>query len=272
MTDAFGLTAYLNRIGLEQRPPPTLATLGRIVAAHVAAIPFENVASFTGMPVDLAPAAVAHKLVDRRRGGYCYEQNGLLARALTALGFTVGSLMARVLWSASEDAVTPRSHKVLRVGALDGERLADVGFGGMTPTGPLRLEAEVEQATPLETFRLVRSAEEWRTQVRLGDDWRSLYRFDLTPTFAADDEQANWYTSTHPDSHFVVGLSAARTTADRRMSLRNHDFSVYHPGGRTEKRRLESSDAVLAVLDNVFHLTPPDPAALKRRLDSLPTD
>lgn len=263
------IDAYLARIGVTGRPSPTVNTLTAIVAAHVAAIPFENIASFTGTPVDLAPDAVARKLVGSRRGGYCYEQNGLLMRSLTALGFSVRGLAARVLWGGPEDAVSPRSHMLLLVRTDDGEWLADVGFGGMTPTAPLRLEADVEQATPLESFRLIRDGDDWRLQARVAGNWRTLYRFDLTFAYEPDYEQANWYVSTHPSSIFVVGLSAARATAEGRLALRNRTFSIHHADGRTERRELADATMVLETLDREFHIDVPDPAALRDRLDQL---
>ncbi len=263
------LEAYIARIGVERPFTPTVETLERIVAAHVAAIPFENIASFTGRPVDLLPDTVARKLVHSRRGGYCYEQNGLLMRSLTALGYSVRGLMARVLWGGPGDAITPRSHMLLLVRAEDGERLADVGFGGMTPTGPLRLEPEIEQMTPLEIFRLTQIGDDWRMQARVGDDWRALYRFDLCAVFEPDFDQANWYVSTHPSSIFVVDLSVARATAEGRLALRNRCFAIHHADGRTERRQLADAAAVLEILDREFHIDVPDPAALGVRLGAL---
>lgn len=263
------LEAYIVRIGVTGRLPPTIATLDRIVAAHVAAIPFENIASFTGCAVDLLPDAVAQKLVHSRRGGYCFEQNGLLMRSLTALGYTVRGLMARVAWGGPEDAITPRSHMLLLVGAQDGERLADVGFGGMTPTGTLRLEPDIEQEMPLETCRLTQAGDDWRLQALVGDDWRLLYRFDLSAVFEPDFELANWHASTHPKSIFVVGLVAARAMADRRLALHNGSFAIHHAEGPTDRRQLADAAAVLAILDREFHIDVPDPAALGKRLAPL---
>src|SRR5690606_38543304 len=126
------------------------------------------------------------KLVQGNRGGYCFEQNLLFMAALKALGFRVSGLAARVLWGRGEDAVTPRSHMLLKVELPEGTYLADVGFGGLTLTAPLRLEAGWEQATPHEIFWLDREGDMWRLRAKLGEEWRSLYRFSLDEQFLVD--------------------------------------------------------------------------------------
>lgn len=269
MSNDRDIEAYLTRIGVKQGLQPTVETLTLIIAAHIATIPFENIASFTGRPVDLLPDAVVQKLIHSRRGGYCYEQNGLLMRALTTLGYSVRGLMARVLWGGSDDAIKPRSHMLLLVKADDCERLADVGFGGMTPTGSLLLEADIEQTTPLEAFRLRQTGADWWMQARVGDNWRSLYRFDLAEVFQPDFDQANWYASTHPESVFMIGLSAARATAETRLTLRNRSFSIHHADGQTEQRQLADASAVLDILDREFLIDVPEPAVLAARLDAI---
>src|SRR5690606_6183767 len=115
-------------------------TLAAIHVAHPAAMPFENLDPFLGRAVALDLATLEAKLIHGRRGGYCYEQNLLLMQVLRALGFRVGGLAARVLWNRPKDALTPRTHMLLRID-LDGRTwLADVGFGGLTQTAPLLLE------------------------------------------------------------------------------------------------------------------------------------
>ncbi|SHN48090.1 arylamine N-acetyltransferase family protein [Cryptosporangium aurantiacum] len=244
------LAAYLSRIGHTGPVAPDLPTLRALTLAHATTIPFENLDPFSGVPVRLDPDAVRAKLITDGRGGYCFEHNRLLQSALDEIGFVTGSLQARVLWGQPDDAVTSRGHKLLRVD-LDGVTyLVDVGFGGQTLTAPIRLAADEEQETPHGTFRLVADGVGgWRQQSRIKDEWRTTYRFDLTPTYPVDDEAPNWYLSTFPASHFVTGLTAARPTPDgRRLALGGRDFAVHHPDGRTERRRLETVDELRAVL------------------------
>ena len=123
------LDAYFERIGYSGPCEPTLGVLNAITLAHTSAIPFENLDVLLGRPIALDPASLVDKLVRRRRGGYCFEQNGLLLIVLEALGFQAVPISARVRWQRPRDFTPPRTHLFLRV-ELDGESwLADVGIG-----------------------------------------------------------------------------------------------------------------------------------------------
>ncbi|HEY9110229.1 MAG TPA: arylamine N-acetyltransferase [Rhodanobacteraceae bacterium] len=265
------LQAYLQRIGLRTPVAPELQTLRTIIAAHVAAIPFENLDPFLGISPALDIASVQRKLVRDRRGGYCFEQNRLLSDALRAIGFQVTDLAARVLWGQPEDAITARTHMLLRVEVEGKSWLADAGFGGNTPTGPLQLVPDVEQATPHERFRLIcRDDSDWRVQLFAADAWKTLYCFDLQPQFPADYRVSNYWTSTNPDSHFVTGLTAARAPAGRRLALRNRQFTEHAIGGTTTKRTLASTAEIRAALQDEFLIRLPDNPKLDEMLDNLP--
>jgi N-hydroxyarylamine O-acetyltransferase len=153
---AVDLDAYFARIGYDGPREPTLAVLRAITQKHPDAIPFENLDVLLGRGISLDPAAIDAKLITAGRGGYCYEQNGLFKRVLTAIGFEVTGLMARVLWMAPAGApARPRSHMVLGV-EIDGETwLADSGFGGCVLTAPLRLFSDEVQDSPNGDFRIV---------------------------------------------------------------------------------------------------------------------
>ena len=270
-TESIDLQAYLERIGVQAPVAPDLRTLRSIIAAHVAAIPFENLDPFLGVSPALDIASVQRKLVHDHRGGYCFEQNRLLSDALRAIGFQVTDLAARVLWGQPDDAITARTHMLLRVETGGKSWLADAGFGGNTPTGPLKLVPDVEQPTPHEPFRLIRHDDsDWRLQLFAADAWRTLYRFDLQPQFAADYRVGNWWTSTNPDSHFVTGLSAARAPAGRRLTLRNREFAVHATGGATERRTPRDAGEIRAVLENEFLIHLPQHPDLGRKFDNLP--
>ena len=270
MHGSLDLDAYLRRVGWRAAVAADLATLRGLAIAHVATIPFENLNPLLGLPVELDPAALEQKLVHDGRGGYCFEQNLLFAEVLRAIGFEVSGLIARVLWQHPEDAITAQTHMLLRV-ELDGESwLTDVGFGGQVLTGALRLQADVEQPTGHEPFRLVVRDGDWRMQSLVRGQWLSLYRFDLRPSQLIDYVVANHYVSTHPASRFPSNLIAARTTADRRMSLLNHEYTVRRLGQEPERHSLRDSAAIRRVLEEEFLLRLPVHSDLDRRLDSLP--
>lgn len=264
------LNAYLDRIGIRTPAAPDLQTLRAVVAAHVASIPFENLDPFLGVSPALDIASVQRKLVREGRGGYCFEQNRLLGDALRAIGFEVTDLAARVLWGQPDDAITARTHMLLRVEADGKSWLADGGFGGNTPTGPLELVPDVEQATPHEPFRLTRPDGDWRLQFFAAGAWQTLYRFDLQPQFPADYRISNYWTSTHPDSHFVTGLTAARAPAGRRLTLRNRQFAEHAAGDATTKRTLATAAEIRAVLQDTFLIRLPEDPKLDEMLDRLP--
>jgi N-hydroxyarylamine O-acetyltransferase len=195
----------------------------------------------------------------------------LLSDALRAIGFKVTDLAARVLWGQPEDATTARTHMLLRVEAEGKSWLADAGFGGQTPTGPLELVSGIEQSTPHEPFRLIRRDDsDWRMQAQIDGTWMTLYRFDLQPQFPADYRVSNYWTSTNPDSHFVTGVSAARAPAGRRLTLRNRQFAEHTAGGATTKRTLATTAEISAVLQDEFLIRLPDDPKLGEMLDRLP--
>jgi N-hydroxyarylamine O-acetyltransferase len=265
----FDLNAYLGRIGFGGDCTRSLETLAAIHKLHAETVPFENLDPFLGRPVRLDAVSLQRKLVDSGRGGYCFEQNLLLSHALKEIGFAVTGLAARVLWNAPDDSVRPRSHMLLLV-RLDGMAwLADVGFGGQTLTAPLRLEIDVEQATPHGPFRLRRAGEGFEMQARIGEEWKSLYRFDLQEQFLADYEVSNWYLSNHPESYFVMQLIAARPDLGRRYALRNNELAIHHVGGETEQRILASAAELRTTLQDVFRIALPDAPEMEAALNRL---
>ncbi len=263
MADApytFALDAYLARIGYAGPREPTLAVLRELHRLHPQAIPFENLTPLMGGMVSLAPEDILAKLVAGGRGGYCYEQNGLFQTALEALGFNVTGLAARVRWGAPDDApLRPRTHMLLRVELPEGPYLADVGFGGLVLTTPLRFEPHRAQDTPHERFRLAPLEDGFlELQAEIGDGWRALYRFDLTPHIAADYEPLNWFSGSHPASPFTFTLSVARTLPEGRLTLGNRRFVRRQAGQAPAERMIDSFEELTAVLSGDFGIRLPD--------------
>ncbi len=249
------LDAYFRRIGYRGDRAPTRATLDALSAAHVQSIPFENLDVLLGRPIDLDPAAVDRKLVHGGRGGYCFEQNTLFLRVLETLGFDVRPLSARVRVGRARDYTPARTHVFVRV-ELDGESwLADVGVGGMSLTGALRLDVAGEQPTPHEPRRIVREDGRLFHQVRLGDAWVDVCEFTLEEMPPIDREVGNWYTSAHPQSHFKSRLTVARALPDGgRVSILNRELTVRRRGGDARTRTLDTPAELLAALAEHFAL------------------
>lgn len=252
------LAAYFSRIGYRGPRAPTIEVLNALTSAHAQAIPFENLDVLLGRGIDLAPEAVFDKIVRRRRGGYCFEHNGLFLEVLTALGFAVRPLSARGRILPARDQTPPRTHVLLEV-QVGGERwLTDVGVGALSLTSAIRFAIDEEQRTPHEPRRIIREAEHWLHQARLGDTWTDVYEFTGEEMPLIDREVGNWYTSAHPRSHFRNLLLVARAASDGgRVTLRDGELKRRGRDGRAETRIIDSPEELLAVLRAEFDLAFP---------------
>jgi N-hydroxyarylamine O-acetyltransferase len=250
---AIDLEAYFRRIGYSGPRSATRDVLQAVHRAHVGAIPYEALNPLLGRPVSLATEALEEKLVRSPRGGYCFEQNGLLLNVLQTLGYHVTPLAARVRWNMPADAPqTPLSHMILLVHLPDGDFLCDVGFGTQNPPIPLRFEPDLEQATSHGTFQLKRAAQDYTMQTYLPEGWAPMYRFRLDAQSPYDYEVYNWYTSAHPQSRFVNNLAVARIVGDKRLVIRNREFGVRRPDGQMDRSEFESPEAVHEALARDF--------------------
>lgn len=264
--EAIDLDAYFARVGYDGPAAPTLATLTRLHALHAAAIPFENLSPFLGEPVRLDAASLEDKLVARARGGWCFEHNLLFSHVLEAIGFEVTRLAARVRWNVPANVVTPRSHCLMRVGLSGRDYIADVGFGGLTLTSPLRLEAGVEQATPHEPHRIAAAGSGYALEAKVAGEWQTLYTFEMHEQQLADYEVSNWYLCHHPQSQFVTGLIAARAAPGERHALRNTRYAIHRRDGSTGRRTIASVDEYLATLAGPLGIRVPASPLLTEKL------
>lgn len=261
------LAAYFARIGCSGPRAPTLETLRALHFHHPLAIAFENLDPLLGLSVPLDPAALEDKLVRRRRGGYCFEQNLLFAHVLRALGFEAASLVARVVWEGGDDGTRPRTHMLLLVQLGEGTYVADVGFGGLTMTAPLRLEPGVDQRTPHEVFHVAQRGNEFAIDVVLPGGRKTLYTFDLQQQRQIDIEVVNHFVSTHPSSPFLSSLIAARAAEGGRYALRDNRLSARRADGSAEQTMLSSPAALRGVLTETFGIDVPAGAAVDAALE-----
>jgi N-hydroxyarylamine O-acetyltransferase len=205
----FDLDAYLARIGLSGRP-----AIADVHTAHVTSIPFENLDPQRGVPVSLELDDLQRKLVDDRRGGYCFEMNLLLKAALQALGADVELMLARVRTGGDPGVVRPRSHLVLRVTRGEEQWHADVGFGLGSPLAPIPFGPGGPYDQAGWGYRVVADGPELVLQLQDGGAWRDLYGFVPEPAPLVDVHVSNWFTSTHPHSPFVTGLIVSAQRPD----------------------------------------------------------
>lgn len=255
MESKIDLKAYFERIGYRGEPGTNLETLKELHRLHTRHIPFENINSFLGLPVKLDIPTLQEKMVFKRRGGYCFEQNVFFMEVLRSLGFTVRGLAGRVLWDKPEDEITRRTHMLLLIYLNNINYIADVGFGAMTLTGPIRLEPGVEQSTPHESFRCEKPEEGvYFLQAYVKNTWKTLYRFGMGLEFLIDYEMANWFLSNYPESHFTTNLMVSRTDEGIRYTLHNKDLNVYRLNGENTHEQLHSPDEIKNKLEEVFDI------------------
>lgn len=248
------LNAYFARIGWSGSANVNIETLRALHLLHNSAIPFENLDVLLPREMQLDDASLEEKLVTARRGGYCFEQNGLFERALREIGFTVRSLLGRVVL-VNPSSLPPRTHRLLLV-ELQGEQwIADVGFGGQTLTAPIRLQADVAQHTPHGEYRLIQEGEDWILQFLHHEHWQSMYRFDLVMQHQSDYLMGNFWSAHWPQSHFRHHLLMCRHLPDGgKFTLTNFHFTHYQDGHAVEQINLPNVASLYALLQARFGL------------------
>ncbi len=220
------LDSYFSRIGYTGSTEPALETLRAIQLHHVTSIPFENFDVLLGRGIALEIESIERKLVTDRRGGYCFEQNGLLLHVLQTLGFKVTPISARVRLDRTRDVMPPRTHLFLRV-EIDGVPwMADVGVGSMSLTTPIRFDLDEEQPTLHEPRRVTREGNRFFHQAKLGGNWIDVHEFTGEEMYPIDRDLGNWWTSTNPNSKFRQNIMASRANADgTRYAIQNREFT-----------------------------------------------
>lgn len=244
--EAKDLKTYLNRIGFSRDASPTLEVLNQITGLHTKSIAFENLDPLLNKQVLLTDNGLFDKLVVKKRGGYCFEQNGLLLTVLKAIGFDVKPISARVrLRFSDRGPVAPRTHVFLRVEINGQSYMTDVGMGSGSLTKALELVPDIEQDTPHDLRKLENVGGRWFHQISYGygNGWIDACEFTLEEMPLIDREVANWYTSAHPTSHFrdKIAMARARDNGER-ISLDNFDFTI-----RRKAAKLKSANSAASM-------------------------
>ena len=240
--------AYLKRIDYKGSLELTPEVLGALHYAHMLSVPFENLNIHLGRLILLDEARLFEKIVIRRRGGFCYELNGLLAALLRELGFKADLLSARV-WGNGEYG-PEFDHLVMRV-QLEEDWLVDVGFGENF-LKPLRLSDSGEQVRSGTAFRVEHGSSAW--ELRTKDDqgeWAPVYRFSLHPRQLSDFKEMCRYHQTSPESGFTQKRLCTRETPEGRVTLSDRQLIITKNGQRREMA-LVGEKEYLSALDNYF--------------------
>jgi N-hydroxyarylamine O-acetyltransferase len=240
--------AYLERIDYRGSTAPTAETLRQMHRAHLLAIPFENLSIHSGERIVLENESLFDKVVTRRRGGFCYELNGLFAALLRALSFNVAMVSARVRNAAGEFG--PEFDHMALIVLLDERWLADVGFGDSFRE-PLLLDKDAEQVQDSHAYR-IDSQKNLFTLLRRGgpDEWIAQYRFTLKPREYADYAAMCHYHQTSPDSHFTQRRICTRATSDGRITLQPRRQITTTSAGRQEREFLNDAEYAEALREH----------------------
>ncbi len=259
----YDLSAYGARIGYTGPWEPTLPVLEALASHHARSIPFENLDVMLGRGIDLAPAALEQKLVRDRRGGYCFEHNGLMLGILRQVGFTVRPQAARVRLEMARDFLPPRTHLFLVVMLDEVEWLFDVGVGSASLTRPIRFQSRDEQPTPHEKRRLVVEGGCLFHQWWNGSAWADVYQVTGEEMPVIDREVANWWTSTNPNSKFRKALMAAIAGGNgERFGLLKTRFIHRRGPEILEEIQISSETQLREILARVFGIVVPKDAVI----------
>lgn len=220
--------AYLGGLNLQRRPPD-LDFLRELVSRHVANFSFSSVGPLLGNELPLDVDALYRRIVVNHRGGYCFEQNGLMQAILAELGYRVTLCLARVIFV--HDNHPGLTHRITLVELNNTTYVTDVGFGAMGPRFPVAMTGEESR----ENFRVFRIAEgrtgEFHMQTKKDGAFHSLYRFELHRYGQSDCELGHFWSHRHPGANFVNNLVVARILADEIRSLRNRELWLIKAGG-----------------------------------------
>ncbi|WP_129793378.1 arylamine N-acetyltransferase [Sphingosinicella sp. CPCC 101087] len=244
------LNAYLERIGFEGPVRADATTLDRLHRAHRFAIPFENLDIPLGRGIVLDRERLFDKLVTRRRGGYCFEQNALFFGMAETIGFEGRPLLARV-WLAAE-GVPPRTH-TLNLVRLDGEdSIVDVGFGGSF-VPPLRLAAGAQAVTADGArHRLTEDSDHgWLLERDGGDGWQRQYSFGLDRVWPGDLQAANHFTATCPGTRFTTLRIVSAATPEGYLSLIGRTLTASRMG-KAETHEIADGEEYRRLLSERF--------------------
>lgn len=249
--DNFTLDRYFERIGYQGNAQTDLSTLKALMRSQLFSVPFENLDVQAGKIVSLVPEEIVKKILMHRRGGYCYEVNGLFAMALESLGISYQFIAARPMFYPVR---RPRTHMAI-VAKVEGEMwLCDLGFGSYGIREPMQLsllDTEIKQDNDF--YMLSKTNEhEYLLKARIDGEWSNQYGFDLAPQEWIDFVPANHFNSTHPDTIFVQKLLVVLHNPAGRDILLDDVLKTVH-NGETTKRNVSSEERLL-LLKNKFGL------------------
>lgn len=245
----FNINEYLKRIKFDEKVSNTFEDLKAIHHAQHRTIPFENFDICLGKGINLDSSTIFQKLIMNKRGGYCFELNGLLLMALKTIGFEARALLCRV---HIKGEATGRSHLISLVTINEKNWIVDSGFGAETPSFPIPLVCDQIFRSNNQTFQLLSSdLYGYMLQTKNGDEWKNLYSIELNHVCAGDIEYGNHFTSTSPKSFFTTSRTAALPVENGMITLFNHNLKKVI-NGKKENILLEENQSYISIIEKEF--------------------
>lgn len=239
---------YLRVLGLDGREPD-FALLNDLVAKHVATFAFSSAGCLLGEELPLDFEALFQRIVVERRGGYCFQHNGLMYCVLEELGFSPTLYLARVIYN--EDIHPGLTHRISLVEHEGREYVLDVGFGPLGPRIAVPV-SETEASDGSGRFRVSQQQPgEYHVQVLKDGSFYSLYRFERARYGQSDCELGHFYSHRHPRATFVNHLVVSLLLANETRSLRNLEYAVIAQSG-TNKQNVDDAGQLRHLLVNEF--------------------
>ncbi len=225
------IEAYLDRIGYKGPLDGSLDMLTALQERHLHTVPYENLDIIDGVPLSLEPNDLYHKIVVRKRGGYCFELNALFGWLLSSLHFEVTNLFAR-FWRDETELPPKRRHHVLKVTIQNVSYLVDVGVGGIVPRKPIKLEEGYEELQEDELYKIDKDDYfGWLLCEQKRGDWSRIYSFTDEPQLPKDYAMASYWCEHASDSIFTKLQIAAIRTKEGRYSLADREFRIFTADG-----------------------------------------
>ena len=249
------ISRFLEHIGIDPHTGPELTVdfLGRVQTNCVTHIAYENLDILAGIPIDLSPDSLYEKIVVRKRGGYCFELNGLLTCMLREMGFTVSERFARYL--RGEPEIPMRRHRVCVAHMPDGDYMCDIGVGQVAPRLPLKIEADTVQEQNGETYRFTRDARHgWVLWDLHNGAWREYICFTDEAVYDVDFLQPSFFCEKHPSSPFNREYMLAIKTETGRRTIDGRTYKVFEGDNLVHIEEDVPDERLHALFENEFFI------------------
>lgn len=261
-TDLFDIPAYLEALGVEPAAP-SLDLLEKLHLAHVHTLTFANVDVLLGRHPGVTPDVIQAQLIERQRGGYCFEHAQIFAAALEYLGFSVRRTLGRV-----HSLAGARTHTTVHVD-LEGRRyLCDPGFG-FSITGPIPLEDGAVRMEGDRQFGIEQRVDNGSRVWALTRQGKAEHFMDELAVHPVDMRTGHHFTSTSPQSVFTQHLMVMRHTDKGHVTVTEGAVTTRSPGRATEHREISAAEAVHLTRDLGVRLSDPEALNLQRVLEEL---